>query len=886
VASTDLIYHFLGIDAGAGASFDRMAAKTIGLGKASASTTGALTKLAGAAAAMVAAIDVHAIKAAADFQTELIRIHTQANASYAVLGKLRQGILSVSTAVATAPTQLAAAAFHIASVGQKSLTAAEQLRVLKVAAEGAKLGGADLVDVTNALDAAIVSHIRGVKNFSQAMGVLNATVGAGDMQMQDLAEAFGPLGAVLAGYNVNIRQAGAALATFGDNNLRGAEAGTQLRMAVQALAVPVKTGRDLLKSWGIHSGNLANQLRHGGLTSALDTLFNLLKKNGVTAREAGSFLTETFGKRAGIGLSVLIRELDRFHTKLGEVGKGGHNFASSWAGYTKTFEYSFDRMKAAVQKLSIQLGTRLMPTAIRFVNWLTDDFIPAAAKTVGWINDKMGPVFRALGHAIKWAFDQLAGTVKNNLDGFRTWGVVLEAVGKAVLYVAENVGKILIGVLRTCIAIVGELGKAMNALVVGFKKQEAAVRGFAATVLDVVHKVADLWLNLMSTIIHAAASAFGWLPGGIGGKLKDAAAKFDDFKASVDSKLSALASDVRGHGVAIGEGLGSSIFTGLSNAMNSFRDVFNPPINYKLDPGHPGYVPTKHHHHKDSTQLTLPGGAGIPISSSDSSSAASHAVAVLHVTAKRLAQALAKGLLKGWTGFALTVRESLSTGTQHLLEELGKQFAAITKRMDKLVEDARTKLHNSLKAERDFARQMMADANLSNVPTVDSGFTGQTTRLTNIGVFLSQQSHQYAAFARALRRLAHMGLAKGLINQIAGMGPTQGLQYAQQIISGQAGSVAQLNALQRQIKGSAQAIGMDRYGAQIRADRQNLRHQTHLQERIARRLDHLAADIGREVAARVDTGGKVKNHPAGLSPHDAKVLDRDLKKLNRLLGKK
>jgi hypothetical protein len=45
---------------------------------------------------------------------------------------------------------------------------------------------------------------------------------------------------------VSLTEVGAALAVFGDNNVRGAEAATQLRMAIMALAKPVRGGEAAL----------------------------------------------------------------------------------------------------------------------------------------------------------------------------------------------------------------------------------------------------------------------------------------------------------------------------------------------------------------------------------------------------------------------------------------------------------------------------------------------------------------------------------------------------------------------------------------------------------------------------------------------------------------
>lgn len=54
-----------------------------------------------------------------------------------------------------------------------------------------------------------------------------------------------------------------------------------------------------------------------------------------------------------------------------------------------------------------------------------------------------------------------------------------------------------------------------------------------------VRIVVGTFLNLVSTIIQGAADAFGWVPG-IGGKLREAAARFEDFKNSVNNSLASV----------------------------------------------------------------------------------------------------------------------------------------------------------------------------------------------------------------------------------------------------------------------------------------------------------------------------------------------------------
>ena len=67
------------------------------------------------------------------------------------------------------------------------------------------------------------------------------------MTMQDLADAMGTgVMAVAKSYGQTINQVGAALAAFGDNNIRGAKAATDLRMAWQAIQAPIAAGKTAL----------------------------------------------------------------------------------------------------------------------------------------------------------------------------------------------------------------------------------------------------------------------------------------------------------------------------------------------------------------------------------------------------------------------------------------------------------------------------------------------------------------------------------------------------------------------------------------------------------------------------------------------------------------
>jgi TP901 family phage tail tape measure protein len=322
-----------------------------------------VTKTANKISEGLIAVGAASVYAAVRFQSAMEKIHTQAGVAQGSIKPLGDGILKLAGQVGFSPDSLALSLYHVesafASLGIKGPKA---LALVKIAAEGAAVGGADLVDVTNALTAFEASGIKGAQNMSKAMGIMNAIVGAGDMQMQDLADAFGTgLLASIKGFGVSIQDAGAALATFGDNNIRGAKAGTQLRMAIQALAKPAAAGADSLKLIGLNMGSFAKDMQKGGLKLALEDLAAHLKKAGITGKETGAILTEMFGKRAGVGIQILLGQMTRFESKFKDLNRGAGAFGDAWKRTQATASQQFKELTQGLVALGVKIGDKLLP---------------------------------------------------------------------------------------------------------------------------------------------------------------------------------------------------------------------------------------------------------------------------------------------------------------------------------------------------------------------------------------------------------------------------------------------------------------------------------------------------------------------------------------------
>lgn len=359
--------------AAATASGDAAAVSAEKSSAAMSETAGGLSKYAlGLAAAGVGVFE--AIKGATKFNSEMTLLNTQAGVSKSQLSSLGDGVESLAGQVGQSPDSLAESLFHVesnfASLGIKGPAA---LNLVKIAAEGADVGNANLVDVTNSLTAAVASGIPGVQNMGQAMGALNAIVGAGDMQMQDLADAFGSgMVATVKGFGLSLNDVGAALDVFGDNNIRGAAAGTQLRMSVMALAQPVTTGAAELAKLGLTTTTLATDMQHGGLLPAMKDLMAHMKAAGVTAQQQGQVITEVFGRKAGAGLNVLADQMDRLESKYPAIAAGAKGFGSAWATTSQTMSQEFNDLKSGLEALGIKIGQMLLPPLTKVLGLVRD----------------------------------------------------------------------------------------------------------------------------------------------------------------------------------------------------------------------------------------------------------------------------------------------------------------------------------------------------------------------------------------------------------------------------------------------------------------------------------------------------------------------------------
>ncbi|RXS50257.1 phage tail tape measure protein [Lactococcus lactis] len=203
-----------------------------------------------------------------------------------------------------------------------------------------------------------------MKNTQRVTDSLTFVANKTSAGFEDMGVAMEYVGPVAHSLGMNVEQTAAAVGLLSNNGIEGEKAGTSLRGALSRLLKPTKQSSAAFEELGINidewkKGNI-------GLPDMLDTI----KKHteGMTDAEKSSLVAKAFGVEAQTGMNVLINQGgDALHNLTKETQNA--------TGYTKKLadqmnnsdKNAFNKAKATLEVLSIDLGQKLLPSIIPVV---------------------------------------------------------------------------------------------------------------------------------------------------------------------------------------------------------------------------------------------------------------------------------------------------------------------------------------------------------------------------------------------------------------------------------------------------------------------------------------------------------------------------------------
>lgn len=365
-------------------------------------------------------------KAFGTFQQALEATHTQAGLTQGRVDALGKSLLSLtgSGKIPLDPTTMATILYRIASsTSGMHYDNARIMDMVKAAAQLTVIGGpnTDPEQTARIIGGVRATGVKGAGNPQSIAALANATVGSGDLTMNDFVQfvASGVLSSArLTG--VTLPQIGGALALEGDNLQSGSVSGHSLAHALQLLAAPSSVGIQAYQAIGLPGTEIGNMMRTPGqgLPAALGDLTkhlmspgsinpNLVIGSGMNAKTVAQYL-ESYGwsptqvqqaAKVGLGamgptgktledsllarmfggakqaipIMTLITEQSRYRAKVNQQQGALGNFPNAWAATMKEPANQLKTLQTQFKTFEIEVGQKVVPVLITVAHWFENN---------------------------------------------------------------------------------------------------------------------------------------------------------------------------------------------------------------------------------------------------------------------------------------------------------------------------------------------------------------------------------------------------------------------------------------------------------------------------------------------------------------------------------
>lgn len=303
------------------------------------------------------------LKMGIDFQEATTQLVTGAGESEKNIGKVRDGILSLAGKVGQTPIDLAHGLYLIESAGYHG---AQGLGVLQAAAEGAKIGGADMTTVSDALTTALKDYHLPASQAADVTSKLIATVSQGKTTLGALSSSLSMVMPSAQAAGIGMNDVLGAMATMTAQGTDASRASTALRFAIASLTNPTTQSQKALASMGLNANDVINSLGKRGLTGTISWLNESAYENSKTMAEYNQKLSAVMGGARGLSAAL---QLSGNHAKEAAAATKAISNASAeadgsvkgWSETQKDLGTQIAQAKAQVEAIVTKIGMALIP---------------------------------------------------------------------------------------------------------------------------------------------------------------------------------------------------------------------------------------------------------------------------------------------------------------------------------------------------------------------------------------------------------------------------------------------------------------------------------------------------------------------------------------------
>lgn len=463
-----------------------------------------------AAATAVGTIGVAAVKAAAEYETQLANVSTLLTGTAAEVAarteEIGGDILEVSNRTGVATADLTDGMYQVVSAFGDSADAA---KILETAAKSAAAGNATTTDSINLLSAVTKGYGDTSSAAVQKAADLSfATVRLGQTSFPELAASMGKVIPLAGTLGVEQEQLFGAMSTLTGVTGSTSEVVTQLKATMQGFLSPSKNMAAALESMGYESGQAL--LESKGLQGSLEALKDAVGNDELAF--AGLF--SSVEAQTAV-LAMAGTQADNLTSKTAEMYEATGAANTAFERQTDNLAYDIQMIKNLGANFLTELGTNILPyvrelaeAALPLVSdalekvggYVTGTIIPATTKTVRWV-DKNKTLLLALGAGIMTAVAsykayKVAMTAYN--AGMAIYKVVTAASATGTFTLAGAVSALHLKTMAIC----GVIGLVVAAGILLYKNWDT-VKGKAA---ELGAKISAIWANIDAAVTGAISA--------------------------------------------------------------------------------------------------------------------------------------------------------------------------------------------------------------------------------------------------------------------------------------------------------------------------------------------------------------------------------------------
>lgn len=348
-----------------------------------------------AAATAVGTLGVAAVKAAAEYETQLANVSTLLTGTEAEIAartaEIGNEILDVSNRTGVATENLTDGMYQVISAFGDSADAA---KILETAAKSAAAGNATTTDSVNLLSAVTKGYgDTSAEAVQKAADLSFATVRLGQTSFPELAASMGKVIPLASTLGVEQEQLFGAMATLTGVTGSTAEVVTQLKATMQGFLSPSKNMTAALESLGYKSGQAL--LESEGLQGALEALKGAVNNDELAF--AGLF--SSVEAQTAV-LAMAGNQSENLASKTAEMYEATGAANAAFEKQTDTLAYDIQMIKNLGANFLTQLGTNILP----YVRELAEAALPVVQEALGNIGAYItGTIIPAAKTAAKWA---------------------------------------------------------------------------------------------------------------------------------------------------------------------------------------------------------------------------------------------------------------------------------------------------------------------------------------------------------------------------------------------------------------------------------------------------------------------------------------------------